>query len=290
MRDKVVKALGFNNEALIYVASVKEIMNEMRKNINFYPSALDALGRLFTIGEIFGIMLKENGKVTVKVDGDGPIGMMVVVALSDGRIKGYVENPECHFEYNDNRLDVQDTVGRIGEINVTKDLGLKQPFTGNTPIISGEIGDDFAYYFAKSEQIPSVVSVGTLVNETGDAKVCGGFVIQLLPNASEETILAIEKKVKELEKTTILFQTKNSCEDIIKDIDPQALVLASNSPSLFCECSKERYRNALKLLSTDELSSMNDGKEVETICQFCGKKYTFSSEEINDIIKEKQAS
>ena len=195
MNDVVIRALAYDKSVRVYAVSTKNVLNEIGDRLSYYPSALDALGRVLSMGAMMGSMLKLDETVTIKVEGDGPIGRIIVDSDAHGHIRGYAENPHCHFEYSDARLNAKQTIGTTGFINVIKDLKLKEPFIGSTPIISGEMAEDFAYYFNVSEQVPSAVGLGVLVNEDSKAVASGGFIIQLLPDTPEEVIEKIEKKL-----------------------------------------------------------------------------------------------
>ena len=181
MNDEIIKALAFNQSVRIYAVSNTNTLNEIGKRLHYYPSALDAMGRVLSMGAMMGSMLKLEETITLKVEGDGPIGKIIVDSDAHGNIRGYCDNPHCHFEYNDFRLNAKQTIGTTGFISVIKDLKLKEPFIGSTPIISGEIAEDFAYYFQVSEQIPSAVGLGVLVDTNNMATSSGGFIVQLMP-------------------------------------------------------------------------------------------------------------
>ena len=199
MSDILVKALGYNSHARIYAVTTTDALNIIGDRLSYFPSALDALGRVMSMGAIMGGTLKGEETATLRIDGDGQIGRIVVDANAHGAIRGYAENPHCHFEYvDDNKLNVKATVGDTGFINVIKDLKLKEPFVGSIPIINGELGEDFAYYFSVSEQVPSAVALGVLVDENNNAISAGGFIVQLLPNTPDLVIDLLEERIKEL--------------------------------------------------------------------------------------------
>ena len=171
MNDVIIKALAFNKSVRVYAVSNTNILNDIGKRLGYYPSALDAMGRVLSMGAMMGSMLKLEETITIKIEGNGPIGKIIVDSDAHGHIRGYCDNPHCHFEYHDFRLNAKQTVGTSGFISVIKDLKLKEPFIGSTPIISGEIAEDFAYYFQVSEQIPSAVGLGVLVDTDNTAKI-----------------------------------------------------------------------------------------------------------------------
>jgi molecular chaperone Hsp33 len=289
MIDELVKALAFDEHVRIYAVSVKNAANTLGKRVHYYPSALDAMSRLLSIGAMMGGMLKNDQTVTLRVTGDGQIGVMVVDANAKGEIRGYCQNPFCHFEYNDKRLDVKDTVGRSGDISVVKDLKMREPFIGTTPIVSGEIGEDFAYYFAKSEQVPSAVSVGSIINEENLADVAGGFIIQLLPNTPDEVISILENTLKTLPPLSKLLTEAKDVEDIIHYLAKDAIVLSKTPIRFHCNCSKARFSKALKTLQVEDLVDMIEKDHgAKTTCQFCGKTYDFSEDELIQLKKERE--
>ena len=247
MKNYLLKALAYDNQVRIYVVRCDNVLNNLAKRLNYYPSALAAVGRVMAFTTMMGGMLKLEETVTVKVDGDGPIGLIMAEADAHGHVRAYASNPHCHFEYNAaNKLNVRETVGHTGLINVIKDLKLKEPFVGSVPIIDGELAKDFAYYFMISEQVPSVVSLGVLVDENNKAVNAGGFIIQLLPNTKEEVIDALEKKVNNLPTMTELFSSGYSIDDIGKILGDDTYEVVEKLPVSFqCTCSKERFGNGI---------------------------------------------
>ena len=218
MSDILVKALGYNSHARIYAVTTTDALNIIGDRLSYFPSALDALGRVMSMGAIMGGTLKGEETATLRIDGDGQIGRIVVDANAHGAIRGYAENPHCHFEYNDFRLNAKATIGSKGMIAVIKDLKLKEPFIGYTPIITGEIAEDFAYYYQVSEQVPSAVSVGALINTDSVAEACGGFIIQLMPNTPEDVIIALENRLKVLPTMSEMLHSGLTPEQIIYNI------------------------------------------------------------------------
>ena len=289
MNNKLLKALAYDKQVRIYVVRCEDALNEIGKRLNYYPSALASVGRLMAFTLMMGGMLKLEETVTVKVEGDGPIGLMMAEADAKGRVRAYASNPHCHFEYVDKgKLNVKETVGSQGFISVIKDLKLKEPFIGSIPIISGELAEDFAYYLAVSEQVPSVVSLGVLVDEYNQAISAGGFIVQLLPNTTDEVIDALEAKIKEMPSVSDLFKMGLTIEDIGKMIGDESFEIIETMPTKFeCTCSKERFRNGILTLGKKEIKEMiEENHPAETICHFCGKKYDFSLAELEEIYKE----
>ncbi len=286
MNNFLLKALAYDKQVRIYVVRCDEALNEVAKRLNYYPSAIAAVGRVMAFTTMMGGMLKLEETVTVKVEGDGPIGLIMAEADAHGHVRAYCQNPHCHFEYSElNKLNVKQTVGSMGYISVIKDLKLKEPFIGTIPLINGELGEDFAYYLAVSEQVPSVVSLGVLVNEENTAISSGGFIIQLLPNTSEEVIDALERKVRNLPTMSELFSSGYTIDDIGKILGDESYEVIEKLPVSFkCTCSKERFGNGIISLGKKEIEEIieQDGK-ANTLCHFCGKEYDFNKEELIDL-------
>lgn len=294
-QDYLVKAIAFNDSVRIYAVTCKNALNTIGDRLGYYPSALAAVGRVMSVGLMMGAMLKLDETVTIKVEGNGPIGLILVDADAKGNVRAYCSNPHCHYEYADKqKLNVKATVGDSGFINVIKDLKLKEPFIGSTPIISGELAEDFAYYFSVSEQVPSVVSLGVLVDEDSRAKTAGGFIIQLLPNAEEEVIDKLEAEMKDFPTMSTLLSSGKTPEDIISLIAGNDVKILETMPVNFkCNCSRERFENGLISLGKDEIKEMieTDGA-AHTVCHFCGNEYNFDKNDLINIlhtIEEKES-
>ena len=234
-----------------------------------------------------GGTLKGDETVTLRIDGDGQIGRIVVDANAHGAIRGYAENPHCHFEYNDFRLNAKATIGSKGMITIIKDLKLKEPFIGYTPIINGEIAEDFAYYYLVSEQIPTAISLGVLVDTEGRAVTSGGFMIQLLPNTPEEIAIEIENKVKSLPTISEMLSSGFTPEDIINNLAKDAKILSTTPVEFKCNCSKEKFARGILSLGSKEIKEIIDeDKEANTTCHFCGNDYHFDLEELTSLYNE----
>lgn len=281
----VVRALAYQKSVRVYAVSTKDVLNKIGDKMSYYPSALDAMGRILSMGAMMGSMLKREEMITLKVEGDGPIGKIIVDADAHGHIRGYASNPHCHFEYVDHRLNVKQTIGTNGFISVIKDLKLKEPFIGSIPIINGEMAEDFAYYFNVSEQVPSAVGLGVLVDENSRALASGGFIIQLLPNTSEEIIESLEKRLAMIPSVTEMLSSGFTPQDIIYNICEDVEILDTTFVEFQCGCSKERFARGILSLGKDEIEEMiNENKTQETVCHFCGEKYYFSQEELKDLL------
>ena len=285
MSDYLVRGIGFNDQVRIFACRTEDTLNHIGKKLNYFPSALDAVGRVLNVGVMMGSMLKLEETVTIKVDGNGPIGKIIVDADAHGHVRAYADNPRVHFEYNDLRLNAKATIGTDGFINVIKDLKLKEPFVGSTPIVSGEIGEDFAYYFTVSEQIPTAVSVGVLVNTENEAVVSGGFIVQLLPNTTEEVISELEQKLSILPSMSELLNSGYSLEDICKNLASDFKLLAKTEVEFQCNCSKDKFARGLISLGKKEVQEILDTDgSADTVCHFCNEHYYFSKEDLEDIL------
>jgi molecular chaperone Hsp33 len=290
MSDYLVKTLAFNGKIRAYAADTTKTVGEAQRRHYTWPTASAALGRTMTAGVMMGAMLKGNSKVTVKVEGGGPIGIILVDSDAKGNVRGYVTNPQTHFDLNEHgKLDVRRAVGTSGTLTVVKDLGLKENFSGQVPIVSGELGEDFTYYFAASEQIPSSVGVGVLVNPDNSILAAGGFIIQLMPDTDEETITRIEERIKAIPPISKLIQKGFTPEEILFEIlgKDQVEILDKVPVQFKCNCSKERFATAIIGLGKEEIEDMieKDG-QAEAQCHFCNEKYIFTKEEL-EAMKEK---
>ncbi|MEH6940673.1 Hsp33 family molecular chaperone HslO [Bacillus sp. JJ722] len=290
MKDYLVKALGFDGQVRAYAVSTTETIGEAQRRHNTWPTASAALGRTMTAGVMLGAMLKGEEKLTIKIEGGGPIGTILVDSNAKGEVRGYVTNPQTHFDLNEHgKLDVRRAVGTDGMLSIVKDIGLRDYFTGQTPIISGEIGDDFTYYLVTSEQVPSSVGVGVLVNPDNSIQAAGGFILQLLPGTSEETIVAIEERLKTIPPISKLIQSGLTPEDILEELlgKGNVKILEKMPVSFECQCSKERIENALISLGKEEIRSIIEEEgQAEANCHFCNEKYHFSKEELEQLEKD----
>ena len=282
------RAISKDASAVSMVLDATDIVNKIESIHKTSAVVTAALGRLSIAASMMGYGLKgKNDSVTVKIDGGGPAGMLIAVADGMGNVKCYVQNPVVEIPLNSiGKLDVSGAVGTNGPLTVSKDLGLKEPYCGMVPIISGEIGEDIANYFVSSEQVPTVCGLGVLVNPDLSVKCAGGFLVQLLPFADENCISVIEKNISEIKSVTELFMSGKSAEeialDLLEGLEPN--ILDSNEPVYKCDCSLERTQRILSGLNSKELESMAREQEItEVCCNFCNKIYSFSSKEILDI-------
>lgn len=293
MSDYIVKALAYDDQVRAYAVTSTETIGEAQRRHYTWPTASAALGRAMTAGVMMGAMLKGEEKITVKVEGGGPIGHILVDADAKGNVRGYVTNPQTHFDLNEHgKLDVRRAVGIEGTLSVVKDLGLRDHFSGQVPIVSGELGEDFTYYFVKSEQTPSSVGVGVLVNPDNTIQASGGFIIQLLPGATEETIAAIEKRLEHMTPVSTMVQNGLTPEQILNEVlgEEHVKVLETMPVQFQCTCSKERFGNAIIGLGKAEIRDMIDEDgQAEAQCHFCNEKYHFTKEELEALEEEAKA-
>lgn len=288
MRDYLVKAYAFDGTVRIYAAHTTNLVEEARIIHDTYPAASAAFGRVLTVSLIMGAMYSKDQTLTIRIDGNGPIGKIITFVDANGNVKGTVENPHVHFS-NKNKLAVNMVVGNNGHIHVTKDLKIRDVFTSSSEIQTGEIADDFTYYFAKSEQIPSSVGLGVLVNEKNEVFASGGFILQVMPGVKDKTIETIEKNINGLRPISELINEGNKPEDIIKLITKGNHEFVEEMDLKYqCDCNKDRFFNGLKTLDRQEINQMiAEKKPIEVTCQFCKTQYHFSIDDLKNIKKEK---
>jgi len=287
MKDYLVKALAFNNQVRAYAVNTTETIGEAQRRHYTWPTASAALGRAMTAGVMIGATLKGEDKLTIKIEGGGPIGLILVDSNAKGEVRGYVTNPQTHFDLNEHgKLDVRRAVGTTGTLTVVKDLGLKDHFSGQVPIVSGELGEDFTYYLVSSEQVPSSVGVGVLVNPDNSILAAGGFMIQLLPGTDDEIVTEIEKRLNTIPPISKLIEKGLSPEEILNEIlgKDNVKVLDKMQVSFNCPCSRERIEDAIVSLGEREIEDMieEDGK-AEAQCHFCNESYHFSKEDLEEL-------
>jgi molecular chaperone Hsp33 len=288
--DYLVKALAFNGQVRAYAVDTTKTVGEAQKKHGSWPTASAALGRSMTAGVMMGAMMKGNEKITLKIEGGGAAGPILVDSDAKGNVRGYITHPQTHFDLNENgKLDVRRAVGTDGMLTVVKDLGLRENFSGQTPIVSGELGEDFTYYFAVSEQVPSSVGVGVLVNPDNSILAAGGFIIQLMPNTDDATITILEEQITNMEPVSKLIEKGMTPEQILTYIlgEENVKFLETMPVQFECTCSKERFGNAIVSLGRKEIQEMieEDGG-AETQCHFCNEKYMFSKEELEQLKEE----
>ena len=289
MSDYIVRATAADGQIRAFAANTKDVVETARKDHNTSPVATAALGRLLTGGAMMGIMMKGDKDVlTLQIKCSGPIGGLTVTSDSKGRVKGYVNHPEVMLPANaQGKLDVGGALG-LGVLSVIKDLGLKEPYVGQTQLVTGEIAEDLTYYFATSEQVPSSVALGVLMNKDNTVRQAGGFIIQLLPGASDEIIDKLEAKLSGISSITALLNAGKTPEEILTDILGEfGLEILSKMPVQFhCDCDRSRVEKAIISIGKKEIQDMiNEGREIEVNCQFCNKHYKFSVDELEDMLK-----
>ncbi|WP_410772321.1 Hsp33 family molecular chaperone HslO [Fontibacillus sp. BL9] len=285
-KDRLIRGTAMNGKVRAFAVRTTQLVEELRRRHDTYPTTTAALGRTVTAAAMMGAMLKGEERLSIQVKGDGPIGQIVADANAKGEVRGTVTNPHVQLPSNSKgKLDVAGAVGTTGFIHVTKDLGLKDPYRGSVPIISGELGEDFTYYFALSEQTPSAVGLGVLVDTDSSVIVAGGFIIQLLPGLSDPEIDAIERAVSQLPPVTSLLDQGLELEEMLRWILPDVKVLDEMDIIFSCNCSWERVERTLISLGKDELIQLRDeDKETEVVCDFCNEVYTFGQKELDDLI------
>ena len=291
MSDKIVKFLAYDGKVSVICAKTTNMVDDARKTHDLSPLATAALGRTIIMAAIMGTEMKNTqDKLTLQIKGSGPIGMMVAVANNFPKVKAFVGNPHVDLPLNDiGKLDVGNAVGSEGYINVIKDIGMKEPYIGVSPLVSGEIAEDFANYFVNSEQRESAIALGVLVDKNG-VKSSGGYLIQLMPGSTEEEISKIEQAVFKAGAISKMLDEELTLTQIAKKITGDEniqIVDESITPIYECDCSKEHMKDALATIGKEELKDIieKEGK-AELVCHFCNKKYEFSKEELEQIIKE----
>ena len=287
--DFLYKAIALSEEVKVYVVRSTNLTNEAIRRHDIWPSAASILGKTMTIALMIGGTMKLDEAVTVKLNGNGPIGYVCADADTYGHVRGYVQNPHVNFT-NKKGLDEVTTLGYNGFIDVIKDLKLENLFSSSIEMGTGDLAKDFTYYFAKSEQTPSAILLGSKFDCDNSCLVCGGVLIQLLPNASEETITFIENRLKEIKEFSEILLENDDLENILKILFDDSYVILDRVPVEFkCFCTKERFRHGLLTLKASDLEEMiNDNKEVETVCHYCNESYNFSPDELKDILKLKK--
>jgi molecular chaperone Hsp33 len=285
----ILRATAKDGEVRIFAAITTEMVEKARATHNLSPTASAALGRFLTAGSVMGIMLKsEKDTLTLSMNGGGEAGSLVVVANSKGNVKGYISNPFVDPPLNSKgKLDVGGAIGIDGTLNVIKDLGLKEPYSSQVPIRTGEIGDDIAYYFTVSEQVPSAVVLGVQVDTDVTIKSAGGLVIQMMPGADPLLADLITYRIEEIPPLSTLIGEGKSGEDILNMLfdDMELKIFEKIEVDYICDCSKERVERALISMGREELESIKEEENIEIQCHFCNTKYKFTKEDIAGLIK-----
>lgn len=289
MRDQLVRGQSTDGAIRVFAAVTTELAERARQIHKSMPVAAAALGRTLTAAAMMGAQLKnETDTVTIQFAGDGPLGKIVAVTDSACKVRGYVENPFADLPLNKKgKIDVGGGVGR-GRLSIVRDLGMKEPYVGQVPIVTGEIAEDITYYYAKSEQIPTAVGLGVLVDTDYSIKASGGFMIQLMPFATDETAAKLEEQVRNLPSVTEMITSGMTAEDILfKVCDGFSMLMDNNAaePLYECKCSKERMERALVSIGKAELKKIiAENGEAELTCQFCDARYKFDKAQLEDIL------
>lgn len=288
MKDYLVKAIAYDGKIRCYAAVTTNTVEEARKRQDTWPTASAALGRTLTITVMMGAMLKGDDTITANIVGNGSLGKIVADANAHGEVRGYVSNPHVDFELNEKgKLDVKRAVGE-GVLSVVKDLGLKDYFTGQVPIVSGEISEDFTYYFATSEQIPSAVGAGVLVAPDYHILAAGGFILQVMPGADDAIIDELEKNIANMPHISELIEKGYTPEQLLEQIVAKdSLKILESVPVQYkCKCSKARILRAIKGLGEAEIKSMIEkDKGAEATCHFCGEVYHITEDELKELLE-----
>lgn len=290
MNDYIVRAVAANSQIRAFAAVTTELVETARRDHNTSPVATAALGRLLTGGAMMGVMMKgEKDILTLQIHAGGPLQGITVTADSKGRVKGYVGNPNVCIPANSRgKLDVAGAVG-VGFMNVIKDMGLKEPYVGQVALQTSEIAEDLTYYFATSEQVPSAVGLGVLMNKDNTVRQAGGFIVQVMPFAEEETIARLEQNVQKISSVTTLLEEGHTPERLLeKVLEGFDIEINGRIPTEFyCNCSKNRVEKALISIGRKELNELiQEGKEVELNCHFCNTNYIFSVEELKELLRK----
>lgn len=285
--DYMIRAVAADNAIRAYAVTSRDMVETARDAHNTSPVMTAALGRLLSAGAMMGSMLKgEKDLLTLQIQCSGPAKGLTVTADSHGNVKGFAMNPVVDLPPNaQGHLNVGGALD-LGILSVIKDLGLKEPYVGQCELQTGEIAEDLTYYFAVSEQVPSAVGLGVLMNQDNTVKQAGGFIIQLMPDAKDEVIESLEKRIQEIDSVTMMLDRGLSPEKILEEIlgDFGMTVYEPEPVAFSCDCSKERVKRALATISKKDLDSIiNDGESIEVKCQFCNKAYTFEIDELKEL-------
>jgi len=290
MSDYIVRATAANHQVRAFAATTRDIVETARAAHNTSPVATAALGRLLTAGTMMGSMMKnEKDMLTIQIKCDGPIKGLTVTADVNGTVKGYVENPDVMLPPSKKgKLDVANALG-LGVLSVIKDMGLKEPYVGQTILTTSEIAEDLTYYFATSEQVPSSVGLGVLMEKDNTVKQAGGFIIQVMPFVEDAVVDKLETNIANLEPVTAMLDKGMTPEEILETVlEGMDVEFTDTMPTKFaCNCSKHRVEKALISIGKKDIKEMiNDGKPIEMHCHFCNTSYEFTVEELKEILKK----
>ncbi|WMJ78708.1 MULTISPECIES: Hsp33 family molecular chaperone HslO [unclassified Sedimentibacter] len=288
--DYMIRAIDKKHTFRLFMIKSTNTVEEARRHHNTTPTASAALGRTLTAALMMGYMMKnEDDKLTININGGGPIGTILTVSDNRGHVKGYVDNPNVDLPLKPNgKLDVGGAVGVNGKVTVMMDLGLKDPYVGSTDIVTGEIGDDIAMYYCQSEQQNSAVALGVLIDRDYSVKSAGGFIVQTLPFIEEEDLAKLEVVLGSLKSVSEYFENDYDVEKIAKEIfNSFDIEITDKIPVGFkCDCSEERMEQALMTIGKDDLKQLiEEDEKIETVCHFCNEKYVFKGEKLKNILK-----
>lgn len=288
MKDYIVRATAGGGQVRAFAATTRTLVEEARVRHDTSPVATAALGRLLTAGTMMGSMMKNDTDVlTLQIKADGPLQGITVTADAQGRVKGYVENPDVILPPKNGKLDVGTAVG-IGLLNVIKDMGLKEPYVGQTILVTSEIAEDLTYYFANSEQVPSSVGLGVLMNKDNTVRCAGGFIVQVMPFVTDEVLNKLEENIKKISSVTSMLDAGETPEQMLEHVlEGLDVVITDTLDTEFsCNCSHERIEKAIISIGKKDIQEMIDaGEEVEVKCHFCNTGYKFTVEELKEILK-----
>ena len=289
MSDYIVRAAAANAQIRAFAESTTELVETARRHHDTSPVATAALGRLLTAGVMMGSMMKNpTDMLTLQIQCAGPIGGLTVTADSQGSVKGYVHNPEVMLPPKNGKLDVGGALG-AGFLNVIKDMGLKEPYSGQTVLQSGEIAEDLTYYFATSEQVPSSVGLGVLMEKDNTVRCAGGFIVQVMPFIEEEVLSRLEQNIANIQSVTAMLDNGHTPEEMLsKVLAGLDMEVTDTLPAAFsCNCSKQRIEKAIISVGRKEIQSMIDeGEPIEVKCHFCNTAYKFEVEELKNLLKK----
>lgn len=290
--DRLIRGLICEGRARVFMANTKDLVEEVRIKHDLWPTATAALGRTLSVTAVLGAMLKsDEEKLTVEINGGGELGSILTDAFPNGKVRGFVSNPHVLLiNEKTNKLDVGKAVGKYGYLRVIKDISMKDDFTGTVELQSGEIGEDFAYYFTLSEQVPTAISVGVLVNEDYSVRSSGILVLQMMPDATEADITYCENIINGLKPISTLFDEVSDPKQLLDEMFGEDVeILAQQDLSFYCGCSKERMEEALITVEEKDLETMiKEDKGCEITCRYCNTKYEFTEEELQKILDHKR--
>ena len=289
MADYIVRATAGNAQIRAFAASTTEMVETARKAHNTSPVATAALGRLLTGGVMMGSMMKnDSDMLTLQIKGSGAIGGITVTADSKGNAKGYVNNPDVILPAKNGKLDVGGAIG-AGFLTVIKDMGLKEPYSGQTVLQTGEIAEDITYYFATSEQVPSSVGLGVLMEKDNTVRCAGGFIVQVMPFIDEEVLSKLEENINKIQSVTSMLDNGHTPEEMLSQVlDGLDMQIVDTIPaSFYCNCSKERIEKAIISIGKKDIQSMiDDGEDIEVKCHFCNTAYKYTVNELKELINK----